>query len=435
MATLRTSTQVSIRRHLYAGFIVFLLVGAGVGGWAACTDLAGAVIATGHLVVDSHVKKVQHATGGIVMELRVREGVRVKAGDVLVRLDETQVRATAVMLAKDLDELRAQQARLEAEREDLDRLDFPPDLVGRSDDADVARAISGERRLFELRRAARAGQKAQLRERISQLWDEVKGLTGQLAAKAREVDFIHQELAAVRELWNRKLVPLNQLTSLQRDEARLDGERSQLVGYLAEAKGKVTEIELQIIQIDEDLRTEVGKDLAEIRPKISELFERKIAAEDQLMRMVIRAPQNGRVHQLEVHTVGGVVSPGEPIMLIVPDADSLTVEAKVLPHDIDQLHPGQSAVIRFTSFNQRTTPEVTGEVTLISADSTQDQRTGAEYYTIRITPDAKQVARLNGVKLMPGMPVEAFVRTGERTVLSYLMKPLRDQINRAFREN
>jgi HlyD family secretion protein len=196
----------------------------------------------------------------------------------------------------------------------------------------------------------------------------------------------------------------------------------------------MTEIELQIIQVDQDLRTEVGKELSDVRSKISELIERKVAALDQLARIDIRAPQSGKVHQLSVHTIGGVIAEGEQIMLIVPDADALTAEVKIAPLDIDQVHPGQRAFLRFSSFNQRVTPEIEGEVTLISADLSQDQRTGVSYYTVRIAPTADGLSRLGGVKLVPGMPVDAFLQTGDRTVFSYLMKPLRDQARRAFTE-
>jgi HlyD family secretion protein len=191
---------------------------------------------------------------------------------------------------------------------------------------------------------------------------------------------------------------------------------------------------LQIIQIDQDLRTEVGKDLAEIRGKLSELVEKRVAAEDQLKRTDIRAPQDGLVHQLAVHTVGGVINPGEPIMLVVPRADTLTVEAKIAPQDIDQVRLGQRAVLRFSAFNQRTTPEINGEVSLVSADITQEAKSGASFYTVRIAPPSSELARLDGLKLVPGMPVESFIQTGERTVISYLTKPLADQITRAWRE-
>ena len=227
---------------------------------------------------------------------------------------------------------------------------------------------------------------------------------------------------------------MTRLTALERDQARLQGERSQLMGTIAEAKGKITETELQIIQVDQDLRSEVGKALAETRAKVSELIERKVAASDQLKRTDILAPQSGIVKQLAVHTVGGVISPGEQIMLIVPDADALTVEAKIAPHDIDQLYLGQVAGLRFTAFNQRTTPEIEGKISLISPDITQDQKTGASYYLVRITLNPSEIVRLGDVKLIAGMPVDAFIKTGERTMLSYLIKPLRDQAERAFKE-
>jgi len=426
--------QRSIRRHIVAGMAIVVLLVFGVGGWAATTELAGAVISSGHLVVDSNVKKVQHPTGGIVAELRVHEGDRVTAGEILVRLDDTEARAAVSMLAKQLDELSARRARLEAERDDADEIVFPSELVQRAEDSDVSHVIAGERKLFELRRTARNGQKAQLRERVAQLREEIRGLLGQANAKDKEIELINKELVGVRELRAKNLVPMTRLTALERDAARLEGERSQLLGYSAEAKGKITETELQIIQVDQDLRSDVGKELADIRAKTSELSEQKVAAEDQLKRIDIRAPQEGRVLQLAVHTIGGVIAPGEPIMLIVPEADNLTIEARIAPQDIDQLHTGQSALLRFSAFDQRTTPEIDGEVNLISADLTQDQRTGASYYLVHITPNSRELARLGNVKLVPGMPVEAFIQTGERTVLSYLVKPLRDQITKAFRE-
>ncbi len=203
---------------------------------------------------------------------------------------------------------------------------------------------------------------------------------------------------------------------------------------IAQLKGKIAEIELQTIQIDQDLRSEVGKDLVEVRSKLSELAERKTAAVDQLKRIDIRAPQSGAVHQLAVHTIGGVIGQGEQIMLIVPDADTLTVEVKIPPQEIDHVHPGQAAILRFAAFNQHTTPEISGEVNVVSADLTLDQRTGNSFYTARIGLTADEVKRLGNVKLIPGMPVDAYIQMGSRTALSYLMKPLRDQASRAFKE-
>ena len=428
------SSRDSINRHLLAGGLVVLLLASGVGGWAATTQIAGALIAQGSVVVDSNVKKVQHPTGGVVGKVNGQDGDHVKEGDILVQLDDTVTRANLAIVTKGLDELAARKARLEAERDGAESIAFPADLLARASEASVAVALGNERKLFELRRSARLGQKAQLKQRITQLQDEIQGLTAQQDAKAREITLIGKELDGVRELWKNNLVQITRLTALERDGARLEGERGQLVAAVAQAKGKITETELQVIQIDQDLSSEVAKDMREVDAKYGEFVERKVAAEDQLKRIDIRAPQGGTVLESKVHTVGGVVTAGDTIMLIVPAADNLLVEAKVNPHDIDQVQVGQSAVLRFSAFNLRTTPEINGTVTRVSADTTTDQRTGQAYYTTRIAMTKSEIARLGDIKLIPGMPVEAFVQTGERTVLSYLMKPLQDQFMRAFRE-
>jgi HlyD family secretion protein len=424
----------SLRRHaLFGGAVLVALVG-GLGGWAASSEFAGAVVAPGTVVVESSVKKVQHPTGGVVGELRVRDGDRVRAGDVVVRLDETIVRANLAMVAKALDELSAQSARLEAEREDSDAIEFADDLTDRRDDPHVARVLAGEARLFDLRRSAREGQKAQLRERIAQFREEIEGLAGQADAKKREIALIERELVGTRDLYSKNLTPLQRLVALEREAVRIAGERHQLIAAAAQAKGKVTEAELQILQVEQNLRSDVAKELRDIQAKTAELTERKIAAQDQLSRIDIRAPQSGFVHQLAVHTVGGVAAPGEPLMLIVPEGDDLTVEVKVPPQDIDQVAVGQKAVLRFSAFNQRTTPEIEGIVTSISADITQDRATGVSYYIVRAAMPEAELARLNELKLVPGMPVDAFIRTNQRTVLSYLMQPLEEQVARSFRE-
>ena len=353
-----------------------------------------------------------------------------------MRLDETQTKAANSVVTTNLDELIAQQARLEAERDVADHVVFPAAFVKRAQDpqSDAGRTMIAEQKLFELRREARDGKKAQLKERVAQLKKEIQGYIGQTTAKEREIALINKELEGVRELREKNLVPLTRLTALERDAARIEGERNQLIAATAQSEGKVTETGLQIIQVDQDLRSEVAKDLGETRAKISEFVERKVATDDQLKRTEIRAPQNGIVQQLTVHTVGGVVAAGDPMMLIVPDADVLIVEVKIAPQDIDQLYPGQAATLRFTAFNMRTTPEIKGSVSFISADITQDQRTGISYYVARIALDPSEVARLGDVKLIPGMPVIAFIKTSERTMLSYLTRPLRDQVERAFKE-
>lgn len=424
----------SIRRHLIVGLLIVLFLGGGVGGWAATVKLAGALIAQGSIVVDQNVQKVQHPTGGIVGDLRVHDGDYVKAGDVLVRLDETVMRANLAIVTKGLDQAMARKARLEAERDGAERIAFPADLVRRAADPDVADTMASEQKLFDLRRTERLGQKAQLTQRVNQLEEEIGGVEAQQAAKAQEIALIGRELEGVRDLYKRNLVQLTRLTQLERETARLGGERAQLIATAAQSKGKIAEIRLQIIQIDQNLSSDVAKELRETDSKIGEFVERKVTAEDQLRRTDIRAPQTGYIFQSAVHTVGGVITAGDPIMYIVPDAAKLQVEAKVQPQDIAQVKVGQTAVLRFSAFDARTTPEIDGEVTRVSADTSTDQRTGASYYTIRIALPAEALKELGELKLLPGMPVEAFVQTGERTVISYLMKPLHDQFMRAFRE-
>jgi HlyD family secretion protein len=432
--TLSPELRGMLRRQTVAIVIAAVLLVAGLGGWAMTTEFTGAVIAAGQLVVDSNVKKVQHPTGGVVGKLNVREGQEVKAGDIVVSLDDTQIRANRDIVVKALNELAARQAREEAERDGLDKVTFPAELLARKSDPDVAKAVTGEQRQFEIRRTSREGQKAQLRERMTQLRQEIGGYEAQITSKDKQVEWVGKELVGVYELWEKNLIPYTRVTNLEREKERLVGERGQLMAAIAQAKGKIAEIELQILQVDQDMRTEVGKDLAEIRARTAELIERKVAAEDQLKRVDIRAPIDGVVLQLTVHTVGGVITAGEAIMLIVPQTDTLQVEAKIPPHEIDQVRIGQPAVLRFVAFSQRTTPELIGTVVRISADVSEDTKSGTRFYTIRLDVSPEEVARLSAVRLVPGMPVEALIQTSPRTVMSYLIKPLHDQLARAFRE-
>jgi HlyD family secretion protein len=426
--------RASIRLHLIVGLAVVVVLAGGLGGWASTAEISGALIAPGQIVVESNVKKVQHPTGGVVGEVLARDGDIVKAGDILVRLDDTVTKASLAIVTKNLDAQWARAARLEAEQRGLDKITFPPQLLTRINDPDVKSLILSETKLFEVRVNGRTGQKAQLRERITQLNEEISGLSAQERAKDQEIALVEKELAGVRDLYEKHLVQISRLTTLERDAARLNGERAQYIASRAQAKGKITETELQIIQVDKDMVSEVSKDLRETNDKIGEFVERKVTAEDQLRRTDIRAPQDGMVLQSAVHTVGGVITAGDAVMMIVPQTDDLQVEAKVNPQDIDKLQIGQKTLLRLSAFNQRTTPELNGVVTRVSPDVTTDQRTGQSYYTIRVSMAPEEVTRLGDAKLIPGMPVEAFVQTGDRTLISYLMKPLSDQLMRAFRE-
>lgn len=423
-----------IRRLNIVGLATAAVLVGAFGGWATTSELSGAVIAPGNIVVEAYIKKVQHPYGGVVSAILVREGDAVEEGQVLVRLDDTMTRSTLGVVRSQLDELLARQARLLAERDGADTIVFPDDLTRRSSDVAVAAAMAGEEKLFEARRLARIGQRAQLRERVAQINEEIRGLTAQYQAKQNEIKLIAQELVGVEDLFKKNLVSIVRYMQLQRDQARLNGEYGQFIADIARARGKISETELQIIQLDQDFRTEVLKDLREAQGKIGEIRERVTAAEDQLRRVDIKSPLTGAVHQLLVHTVGGVIANGEVIMQIVPRAAELVVEAKVAPQDIDQVALGAKVIVRIMAGNQRTTPDVNGILVQVSADLTREQQTNQTYYVVRASLPEAEVRRLSDIKLMPGMPAEAFIQTSDRTPLQYLLKPLRDQIARTFRE-
>lgn len=424
-----------IRKRMKLGLFICAFTVFGLGGFAAAYEIAGAVLAGGYVVVDGSAKRVQHPTGGVVGQILVKDGVIVREGDVVLRLDETVTRSNLMLILKQLDELEVRQLRLKAERDGRDDFDLPASLASRGGNTEFAETLAAEHRLFSSRRTARSGLKAQLRERMAQLGQEIGGLTIQSDAKAREIGFVLHELEGSKSLWEKNLYPITKYTAIQRDAARLEGERGQLVSQAAQARGRIAEIALQIEQIDQDLQAEVMRDLRDLQGKLAELSEKKVTADDQLNRVELKAPQAGVVHQLTVHTVGGVIQAGETIMQIVPQEEELVVEVKLSPTDIDMVHVGQVAFIRFSALNQRTTPEIEGIVQRVSADLSREQSQPTQaFYTVRVALTKSGLVQLKGVSLVPGMPAEVQLTTGYRTMLSYLMKPMSDQLVRAFRE-
>lgn len=435
MADLRPSPlSKSIRRYLIVGFLTVALLVGGIGGWASFSQISSAIVASGLVVVESNTKRVQHREGGIVGAIHVKNGDRVKAGELLIRLDETLVRANLEIITSQLFEFEARLARLEAERDRLESVTFPEFLTKGVTDPDVIKAVTGENTLFAARQKTLTGEIDQLRERAEQHREQIVGLKAQRESKAREIKLIKEELVGLLRLQKKGLVSNTRITALNRDVARLVGEEGSLVSQEAVTKGQISEIELKILQVERDFLEIVLKELQEVQAKIAELRERRIAATDQLNRIEIRAPIPGYVHELTVHTVGGVIQAGETVLQIVPEGDALVIEARVSPTDIDQLRTGQRAQINFSAFNQRTTPQLKGTVKRISPDLSQDQQTGAYYFTMRLELNEGEVDRLGGLELVPGMPAEVFVTTGDRTVISYLVKPLSDQLRRTFRE-
>lgn len=428
------SPERSIRRLNLVGFATLVLLVLALGVLASIVSLAGAVVASGQVVVESSAKIVQHVTGGIVAEIHVREGDAVEAGEILIRLDATQIGARAEILTNRIDEFAARQARLVAERDRLDAVIFPASLQGRPGSPNIDAIIEAELRQFEARRTSRESEKNELRERIAQLNEEIAGLERQIEAKAREVAVIGNELVVLNNLREQQLATRSQITALERDSARLQGELGLLEASIAQTRGRISEIEVQILQIDQRVHTEVSRELTDVQAQLLELSEQRLAVIDQLQRLDIRAPAGGVVHELSVHTVGGVVGGGESLMRIVPVADQLTVEARVSPAEIDRLHVGQPARIRFPAFNVTSTPEIAGSIRTVSADTSTDPRTGLEYFIVRIGLEPDQLALLGDVEVVPGMVAEAFIETEARTVISFLLKPLQDQIAHTFRE-
>jgi HlyD family secretion protein len=425
--------QVALKRYLRIGLITVGVLIFGLFGLAAIVDISGAVIAPGQVSVESKVKKIAHPTGGVIAEVYVRDGARVKAGDALMRLDTTVSGVSASVSSEGLIQLLARRARLEAERDGRPYPIYPAQLT-RSSDPSARQAMAEETRLFRLKQQSRAGLHAQLRDRVRQMEQQIGGYQGQIAANSKQSELIKPELEGVRGLWEKKLVTINKLNSLERTAVELDSSSASLGANIAQTRSRVSEIREQAIQIDQEARSSAGAELAEVITALNDQQVRQVSTGDTMDRSIIRAPYNGVVDKLAFSTIGGVVPPAETIMEIVPDSDELVVEAKVNPADVDQLRSEQPAMLRFSAFSLQTTPEIQGRLTFVSAEATVDERQGFSYYRVRLEVEPSELRRLGGLKLVPGMPVEAYIQTAERSLLSYITKPLRDQFKRSFRE-
>ena len=419
--------------ELRRGGRVLAITGVIALGWAGLVPLSGAVIVAGQLVLHSNVKKVQHPTGGVVAEIFVRNGSKVNAGDKLARLDETAARTNLQVVARQLDEVRLRIARLNAERNGAAEPRWPSASTAEIDPVERDRLLESERDFFAARASARRSEQNLAQSRVDQLEKQIAGLEAQLQSNRRQIGITAGELKSVETLLQEKLVTIQRATALQRDAARMEGLDGQIASQIAETGNKVHEARLQAVQSEQSFRSEVMRELGEAEAREGELYERRLAADDQLKRAVIRAPSPGTIHELAVHTAGGVVSPAEVLMIVVPDGDSLEIDARVSPDKIDQVKTGQSARIRLSAFNARTTPELNGTVDVVSADLVRDPQSGG-YYDVRITLEQGEIRRLGDLQLTPGMPAEVFLQAKSRTMLSYLFKPVTDQLSRMFRE-
>ena len=428
----RFSRRLALRgRVAIASLFALLLVG-GVGGWAATSKLSGAIVAAGTVLVDGEVKAVQQIDGGIVKRIGVKDGDEVAAGQVLVQLDDVQIRAERDILIGQVGELKARRVRLIAERDMSEDIIFPPDFTTTFPEAE--QVMQGERRLFEGGLRARTSQKDQLKLQVSQLGDEIEGLRAQQKAQADELELAQKERLGLAELAARKLIEGTRLTALDRDIARMTGQMGIIKSSIARAGGKMSEINLQLLAIDQTARNDAQGELRTVESQLGELEERLRATEDRLARTVVRSPVAGSVNELVVHTEGGVIVPAQTLMTIVPSDAVLAISFHVATKDIDQIAVGQNARLRFTAFNRRTTPEIAARVTRVSAAATRDSVTGEHFYIAEVKITGTLDA-LGGGRLLPGMPVEVYVETEEQVALSYFLKPFTDQISRAFRED
>ena len=422
-------TEFGIGTRVFFGVSLAALLVVGCGGWAATAHLNGAVIANGAVKVDRNLKAVQHRDGGIIKEIKVREGDAVRKGQILIALDDVQTRAELSIVQTQVVELTGRRARLLAEREGLDTISFPEGYSGASESSDVA---NGHARLFAGNLAHRRSQTEQLEFQITQLGEEIRGLDAQLTAKNGEIALIDIEYGKLKPLFKRGLIENTRIYATERERARMAGERGGIEASIARAKARISEIKLQIIAIEQNAHTEAQRELTDVEAKLSEASDRLGAIEDRLQRTDIRSPIDGTVNELSVHTIGGVITPAERLITLVPEGAELKIEAKIAPSDIDQVSVGQVARLKFSTFNQSITPEFEGRVSYVSPATARDPSTNQHHYIaeIEIEDDLGELAS----KLKPGMLVDVFITTQMRTAISFLVKPLTDKFTRAFRE-
>ncbi|MEP3197179.1 MAG: HlyD family type I secretion periplasmic adaptor subunit [Lentilitoribacter sp.] len=421
----------SVRKHMLLSLLIIGVLLGGIGSWAFFTEISGAVVASGNVVVETNTRQVQHQEGGIVKSIFVKNGDVIEAGELLIRLDDTITNANLSVIVKQLIELYAQEARLIAEQQGIEQIVFADNGFDQDVQKDIRDSQVG---LFNARKNSLDGKRQQLREQIVQFQSKITGLEAQREAKVAETQIVEDELANLDDLLGQQLVSASRVTVLNRDIVQLRGEIGGFTSDIAQTKEAISERNIQILQLDEEFLASVLQEIQDVRSQIGKIEEQKIAAEDELRRIDIIAPLGGFVHNLSVTTIGGVLGPRDVAMSIVPKDDLLVVEAQIEPINIDQISPDQNARIRLPSFDQRTTPELNAKVETISADLLRDEATGVQYYKVRLKISETEIDKLDGKSLVPGMPVETFIQTDKRTVMSYLLKPIRDQISHAMRE-
>lgn len=428
------SAQMGTRRIVLIGLAIVLGFFGLFGAWAVLAPLDAAAIAQGTVGVESNRKTIQHLEGGIIEEILIQNGDRVTDGQVLIRLDKTQPRAQLELLRGQYLSVLAMVARLRAERDRNDGVSFPDELVNASADPKIEEIILGQLSIFEARRNALEGQRKILRQRIAQFEEEIEGLRAQIRSADEQLGLIAGEVKDLQTLLDKGLTPKSRVLALQRRAAEIEGERGKNLAAIARARQNIGEAEIRIVELTTERINEVVEQLREAETNLYDVEERLNAARDVLRRTEVVSPTDGFVVDLQVHTSGGVIQPGQRLMDIVPGNERLVIEARVDPTDIDVVHAGLPAQVRLSAFNQRIVPTVEGTVSWVSADRLTDEKSGEAYYTARIALNDPDDPRLNGLTLLPGMPAEVMIRTGERTLLEYLIRPIRQSFGRSLSE-
>ena len=419
----------------WMGALVIVALVLGLGVWGTQTKIAGAVIAPGKITVEAGAQVVQHLDGGIVAEIHARDGDIVTAGTPLLRLNGSAMHSELAIITGQLDEITARAIRLRAERDGLPEIDFGSTLQHRALKEDpLAELLTGQTNLFEARQRSQEKLTSSYREQQAQIEAEIVGQEAQIAATDLQLGFISTEIDDLQNLLDRGLAPAGRVLALRREHARLSGERGQTVAAIARNRGQILQIGTELERQDATRREEIVTEVRELTVSAAELEERRIALEERLSRLDLKAPMDGMVHNLQIRTVNAVIRPADPVLFIVPQMQELIVTVRVPALQVDAVHIGQAAQMRFSAFEARTTPELKGTVQRVSPDVLLDQQTGQEYYTADLAPNEGQLELLDGLPIMVGMPVEAFIQTGERSPLNYLVKPLADYFRHAFRE-
>ena len=423
----------SAKLPLTVGFVALILLVGGIGVWSVRTQISGAVIATGMIVVENNRQVVQHAEGGVVGTIDARDGDSVQAGDMLLRLDDTLLQSELAVAELQLIELKARRARLEAERDASDEITFDPVIAANLNEA-ASEQIEGQRKLFVARRDTLQQEISQIEERVEQTGNQIAGTEAQLKALGIQQELITEELVGQETLLEKGLVQAQRVSTLRREAARLAGEIGMLTSNVAQLRGEIAAFEIEKLRLSGSRRESAIQELRDIQFRELELTEQKTSLLERLSRLDIRAPVSGIVYGSTVFAEKAVVRPADPLMFVIPQDQPLIVSARVEAIHIDQIHVGQTATLRFSAFNQRKTPEISGTVISVSADVLQDEVTGQTFYQVEVIPLADELPKLEDQVLLPGMPVEAYLKTDERTPISYLTKPFTDYFSRSFRE-